>query len=159
MTTNPDPPPPTDVQDLQTSPREAALKEVQAALKGVGPPLGLDVAKRRIERAQDIIAEALAAAPSEPSCEMPDICQEYGCLRDPLCGEPPGRTGEREAVKNAVHAWIREDLDVGTKIRIGYYGPKLIDRLLAALSGSGVPAGAGEPPENQRHDDSSTESS
>ncbi|UPT53176.1 hypothetical protein [Synechococcus phage Ssp-JY42] len=28
-----------------------------------------------------------------------------------------------------VHAWIREDLDVGAKLSIGYYGPALIERL------------------------------
>lgn len=28
-----------------------------------------------------------------------------------------------------VHAWVREDLDTGAKLSIGYYGPALIERL------------------------------
>jgi hypothetical protein len=154
-----DPPPPTDVQELQTSPREATLKEVQAALKGVGPPLGLDVANRRIERAQDIIAEALAAAPQEPgeaaltlarfaqvngydtftwrgSVRAEGEEQERFAVTAKLSIEPsspPGRTGEREAVEFI----IRERLSGPSMSSRAAHDDDIrlaVDEILAALT-------------------------
>lgn len=38
-----------------------------------------------------------------------------------------------DEVREAVHAWIREDLSTGAKLNIGFYAPKLIERLNALL--------------------------
>jgi hypothetical protein len=37
-------------------------------------------------------------------------------------------------LREAVHAWVREDLDTGAKMLIGFHGPKLIARLEAVAS-------------------------
>jgi hypothetical protein len=36
-----------------------------------------------------------------------------------------------ETLGDVVRAWVREDLDTGAKMTIGFYGPKLITRLEA----------------------------
>lgn len=44
--------------------------------------------------------------------------------------EAVGRvTVDREQMREAVRAWVREDLDTGAKMLVGFYGPKLIARL------------------------------
>jgi hypothetical protein len=51
----------------------------------------------------------------------------------------------REIVLDVVHAWIREDLSPGAQMMIGYYGPQLINRLDAALTGKPSREGGGAP--------------
>lgn len=45
-------------------------------------------------------------------------------------------------LRAAVHAWIREDLDAGAKMLVGFHSPKLIDRLTRAAEA--LERGAGE---------------